>query len=127
MACQSGKIVHLQAFGLTNVNDQICNEDEFNQDHTAWLTLNGDLKAEEGFFERENAWYFKTFMKFHQECSTYEVTRDFRESDFMKGILEQFESKCLNQQKCQIDIDVLDLPEKCLEEVVERSMTAFNP
>ena len=36
VACQSGKIVKLQSFGLTKYNDQVCNEDKFNHDHTVW-------------------------------------------------------------------------------------------
>lgn len=87
LACPSGDLIRLVSLGLSSVKDQQCLSEEYNRDHTAWLSLDKELKVEEGFIQKEGAWYFQSYMEYFEECSTYQISKEFRTSKFVTDLL----------------------------------------
>lgn len=130
LKCPSGVFSKITAVGLSQHTEQaVCSVAE--QARTQVAMPDGVLvesKVEQAKMVLDGtASVFKNYVPLEPTCSSF-LSQGFRESQFVKTLETQFDSKCRGQTQCSItDFSVSTLDEPCLSTVLTRAFSSeFN-
>lgn len=89
------------------------------------------MQSVEGFGSAiTNPQFFDSFIDMDPDCSSY-LNDEMVSSPFVSKLKDDFDTNCRGKGECSISIDYMDLPKKCLDNVMKRAKgsrdkTLFN-
>ena len=125
LSCNSGTLQSFVGVGLSAQKNQQCTVATMNHTVTLLENLDGTLFIRDDYLVTDGAKFLDFYIKMHPHCSTF-LSDQMLESTFIQNLITEFDKNCKDKRSCSVSFDYMDLPQQCLDVLMERAKYAFN-